>query len=205
MNPLNHQIHHTSKKRIDPDRLGIIASVLCAIHCAVTPVLLIIAPTFGHWWSHPASHWLIAILVVPLAGVIIFRGFRIHGKRWIVASGISGIALVLVGAAMPYMVNAKAAETPQLISHSLNETANTAIVFASAAHKTDANEAKKGLQSCGDKCCPTIVTDEQNHTSLTIPPASIVTTLGGLALILTHVGNVCICGVCRRRHGVREE
>ena len=84
---------------ISGDRVGVIASVLCAIHCAATPVLLLFLPVFGKVWSHPASHWLMALLVVPLAGVTVATGFKRHRRKWIIASGVLGIVFVLVGAA----------------------------------------------------------------------------------------------------------
>ena len=46
---------------------------------------------------------------------------------------------------------------------------------------------------CLDSCCPSLITDSEGNTKLHIPPASIVTTLGGIALICTHVGNLCAC------------
>lgn len=52
---------------------------------------------------------------------------------------------------------------------------------------------------CVDNCCPSLVTDENGNMRLHIPPASIVTTLGGLSLIATHIGNLCSCASCRPR------
>ena len=53
---------------------------------------------------------------------------------------------------------------------------------------------------CVDACCPSIVIDEQGEKSFYIPPASIVTTLGGLCLIAVHAGNLCsCCSTCRRK------
>lgn len=51
------------------DRIGVFASVLCAIHCVATPFLLLLFPTFGKVWSHPASHWGMALVVVPIAAL----------------------------------------------------------------------------------------------------------------------------------------
>lgn len=174
-------------RSLDPDRIGILASVLCAIHCAIAPVLLIFAPTFGRWWAHPASHWLIALFVVPLAIVMIARGFRKHRRRWVATSGSIGIALVVAGAVVPYVGQAKTIEGKA----SQSEAAPT-----NAAEEWPPGE-EKSETGCEDGCCPSLVTDEQNQSRLHIPPASIVTTLGGLALILAHVGNVCLCSTCR--------
>ncbi len=84
------------------DRIGIIASVLCAIHCACTPILLILLPTFGKAWSHPATHWGMALIVIPIAVFMLKKGYRKHGKKWIVGLGVAGITFIIIGAILPY-------------------------------------------------------------------------------------------------------
>ncbi|MEM0895461.1 MAG: MerC domain-containing protein [Verrucomicrobiota bacterium] len=153
----------------DFDIAGVGLAVLCAIHCAVTPVLLIFAPAFGKIWSHPASHWLVALFVVPLAIATMRQGYRKHRKKWILACGTLGVALVLVGSAVPYL------EKGSLI-----------------ASPSPGEEAV-----CTDSCCPSIHETADGDSRLHIPLASIVTTLGGFALIATHVGNLRACPDCR--------
>lgn len=85
------------------DRTGVVASIFCAIHCAVAPLLLIAAPTLGGIWVHPMAHLAIAGLVLPVAGFALRSGFRTHGRRWVVTVGGLGILMVLVGAALPYL------------------------------------------------------------------------------------------------------
>ena len=63
-----------SKVLAKADRIGIGASILCAIHCAAAPFLLLLLPAFGKIWAHPLSHILVAMLVVPLAAFSIRRG-----------------------------------------------------------------------------------------------------------------------------------
>jgi len=149
---------------LDADRIGVVASILCAIHCAATPVLLLFAPAFGEIWAHPASHWIVALLVVPLAMAMAIRGFRLHRQRWIVATGLLGVVLIIAGAAIPYWSKAEEA--------------------ASATNEPAA---------CSDSCCPSLVSTGEESVELHVPAASIVTTLGGIALICTHLGNLCAC------------
>jgi len=139
------------------DRLGVFASVVCAIHCLITPPLLIMAPAFGRAWSHPASHWLMALVVVPIAIFTVARGFRRHGRNWVLVASSLGVALILAGAALPALTSE-----------------------ASAAAACDA-------------CCPSLQTDAAGITGLAVPPAAIVTTLGGAALVLAHLGNLACC------------
>ncbi len=84
------------------DRIGVGASVLCAIHCALTPFLLLMMPVFGRAWSSPLAHWIAAAFVIPLACFMVIRGFRSHAKAWILALGILGMSFVLLGAAWPH-------------------------------------------------------------------------------------------------------
>ena len=169
----------------NPDRLGVAASILCAIHCAATPFLLFFAPAFGRTWAHPASHWLIALFVVPLAWVMVARGFRKHGKRWVVAAGAAGIALVVVGAAVPYLK----AEVGSMPSGASGEAALTSTPGVSA-------DASESGGCADDSCCPSVTVDEAGKAKLGIPLASVITTLGGIFLILTHIGNLCSCSAC---------
>ncbi len=206
--------------RPEADRVGVIASVLCAIHCAVTPFLLLFAPAFGEIWAHPASHWIVALFVVPLALVMVLRGFRIHRRRWIVATGILGIALVIVGAIIPYWPGAEEAKAE--VADGETESGGVAAINEAAPEEGDsdvfvwkvgdelpgeeedevfvwvAGEEMPGQENggCLDSCCPSLVTDREGNTTLHIPPASLVTTLGGVALICTHLGNL---GACRKK------
>lgn len=93
------------------DRIGIMASILCAIHCALTPVLLIMLPTFGKAWAHPSTHWGMAIIVIPIAIFMMRKGYQKHAKKWIVATGSIGICFIVVGAILPY-VESDSSPTP---------------------------------------------------------------------------------------------
>jgi len=152
---------HANQTRAD--HVGVIASVLCAIHCAATPFLLILTPTVGRLWSHPASHWIAAAWVVPLASIMVWRGFLRHRKRWIVFTGLVGMSLVIVGATLP------------IFNENIDEGTVCEI----------------------DTCCPSIVQDTEGRSRLHIPTSATVTTLGGLALVVTHLGNLCACRGCR--------
>lgn len=93
------------------DRIGIIASVLCAIHCALTPVLLIALPTFGKAWAHPATHWGMAIIVIPVVVFMMKKGIQQHGKKWILGVGSFGIICIIIGSILPYLEVGKAPES----------------------------------------------------------------------------------------------
>lgn len=179
------------------DRVGVIASVLCAIHCAATPVILLFAPAFGELWAHPASHWIVALFVVPLAFVMVLRGFRIHRQRWIVATGLAGMVLIIVGAILPYLSETNEAAVGEAAVASESDEATGAESEADfvwvVGEDLPAEETELHAEGCPDSCCPSLLSDGEGNTILNIPAASIVTTLGGIALICTHLGNLCAC------------
>ena len=163
------------------DRIGVVASVLCAIHCAVTPFLLLLLPTFGKAWSHPATHWGMALLVVPLAGFMVRSSFKKHGRKWVVAAGSLGILFILSGAAAPYL------EEPPPES-------TAAAATAAVKEETEATAGEEEeCECCKDSCCPTLEETEDGSWKLHIPTASILTTLGGAFLIVTHIANLKLC------------
>jgi len=192
----------------DADRLGVVASVLCAIHCALAPVLLIFLPTFGKIWAHPASHALVAIFIVPLAAFSIWKGYRTHRKRWIFVSAVMGISAVLIGAALPAFSKGGAPAEGNLPEG--GEVAEEAVVAGSCGESScgagcgevAGAQEKVEVVGCVDQCCPSIQVSESGETSLHVPPAAIVTTLGGIFLIVAHVGNLrsgalsCFKGDC---------
>ncbi|MEM7600829.1 MAG: MerC domain-containing protein [Verrucomicrobiota bacterium] len=194
---------------VNADRFGVIASTLCAIHCAVTPFLLILLPTFGKVWPHPASHWGMALIVVPIAIWMLKSGYQRHRRRGIVALGIFGVVSVLIGAGIPYLEKDPTAAAAAVAEVEVNSEAAEAEVFVwKAGDELEDTEsevfvwtAEDGFSDegqCADSCCPSFITDGNGDRKLHIPLASIVTTIGGLALIITHIGNLNCCPDCER-------
>jgi MerC mercury resistance protein len=78
-------------------RIGIVASLLCAVHCALTPIVIGLLPTTAADWldATPGEQGLVvgaAVLAVAVAG----SGYRAH-QRWspLVLVGL-GVALLMV-------------------------------------------------------------------------------------------------------------
>ena len=157
------------------DRIGVIASIACAIHCVATPFLLLALPTFGKAWSHPASHWGMALLVIPIAVMMMSKGYARHRRKWIMGIGTTGILFVLAGAIAPYF-DGNRSVLPKTVGA--------------------ADPANHGESSCADSCCPSFTKNEEGKLGFHIPAASILTTLGGLLLIATHATNLCRCSSC---------
>lgn len=192
------------------DRVGVAASILCAIHCGVAPFLLLFLPSLGKIWAHPASHILVAIFVVPLAIFSIRKGYQTHRKRWILTAASIGIFFVLVGSALPAFAkttdatNLPASEPASTIAVDDETLTEEFVCDGSTAESTcdmttaDGDADTEEAAVCVDNCCPSLQVDDTGKTSLHVPPAAIVTTLGGIFLITAHVGNLCACGhACR--------
>ena len=85
------------------DGLGCAASSACAVHCAASPLLFFALPSFGEIWSHPASHVVMAVAVIPLALTVVFRRSRRNGERWVMGAALVGIALILASSVLPFL------------------------------------------------------------------------------------------------------
>lgn len=177
----------------DADRIGVAASVLCAIHCGLAPVLLLALPAFGKVWAHPASHALVAIFIVPLAIFSIRKGYQKHRRRWVAFVAGTGILCVLVGAVLPALTEKKA--LPAGNQESLVEATDSESCSEGCASAAE-SESTASTVGCVDNCCPSAQISETGEISLHIPPAAIVTTLGGVFLIAAHIGNLAGCRHC---------
>ncbi|MFD2160156.1 MerC domain-containing protein [Rubritalea tangerina] len=161
------------------DRWGIFASALCAIHCLITPLIFLLLPSFGQIWAHPSSHWIMALIVIPLALLTLKlnRGHK-HNRCSSVAATI-GIILIVLGAL-----------TPALENH-----LGKSFAISSAPSETTTPEITEA--HCSDSCCPTVTLEESGKVHWEIPLASIITTLGGIFLIVTHINNIRCCLSCK--------
>ena len=200
---------------VSGDRIGVVASVLCAIHCAATPLLLVFLPVFGKVWSHPASHWIMALLVVPLAAVTVATGYKRHRRKWVIVSCLLGIGFVLTGAAAPGFESSsgnlgKESSAPMVTGNTEGAMVGECTESESFAECEEGecetvsectesamvNAPGPGEEGCVDVCCPSIQADAEGGWRIHVPLASVLTTIGGLFLIVTHIGNLCRCPCC---------
>lgn len=94
------ELRESTKIRTWADRLGLCLSLLCLIHCILTPVLLLTIPSVvllhddhSHEWFHRG---LFAIL--PILAIAAFvPGFLRHRDKRVFYWGLPGIALLAVG------------------------------------------------------------------------------------------------------------
>ncbi len=85
------------------DKVGITASSLCAVHCLLTPIFLIFAKDFAGIWAHPAAHWILAAVTIPLALRVIMKGGQQHGKTWVVYCAVLGCLGIIASLFAPML------------------------------------------------------------------------------------------------------
>lgn len=92
-----HKISHV-KSSHTLDWTGIFLSWLCLLHCLALPFVMLSLPILARYYlSHPFAHIFFALLVVPVALIALWRGFKIHGYLFIPLLGLTGASgLVLI-------------------------------------------------------------------------------------------------------------
>ncbi len=88
------------------DLAGIAASTLCALHCLLGPAVLALAPALGRFWNAPLTHWAIALVVAPVALLAVWRGSRVHGRRWLLPPTALAVALIVAALIVPPLLEA---------------------------------------------------------------------------------------------------
>jgi hypothetical protein len=81
------------------DRIAILLSGICLVHCLAIPILLIILPALGSllFDSHSSFHWFLIVIGFPVSIVALLIGWRRHGEIAPVIAGVVGLMLMLVG------------------------------------------------------------------------------------------------------------
>lgn len=77
------------------DKLGTWASLLCVVHCLLTPVLLSFSSVFAHFLpGEEPTHRLLAVCVAVLGALAVIGGFRRHRRSRVVLLLIAGLACI---------------------------------------------------------------------------------------------------------------
>lgn len=89
-----------SKRRYSKlDHIGMTASTLCALHCAVVPLMLTFLPLTGFGFlTHPLFEWGMIILALLLGVSSIFMAyFRTHRRALPLLLLLAGFGLIILG------------------------------------------------------------------------------------------------------------
>lgn len=93
------------------DRIGIFLSALCAVHCVVAPILILVAPFYFYSLEHPVVHILFAAIVVPVGLLSFIKGYQQHHQWKVLAVGGVGLGLILLMAVIPHQALHKMGHT----------------------------------------------------------------------------------------------
>ena len=110
------------------DRLGICLSVLCLVHCLMTPFILGLVPVGAAlgFWQH-GFHQLF-LLVVPFVALIAFiPGWKVHRDSRVWYWGGTGIVLLALGVAAGEIVGHEAVSELTLSAWTLKAWSSVAV------------------------------------------------------------------------------
>ena len=81
------------------DRLGVLASVACFIHCLATPILLSLLAVYAHFLpSEEHTHRVLAVLVTLIGALAIVGGYRRHRRPSVLVFMAAGLLLICTAA-----------------------------------------------------------------------------------------------------------
>lgn len=100
------------------DRLAIGMAAVCAVHCLLTPILVIALPIIAtSFFVHEDFHLWMILFVLPTTSFAIFMGCRKHKDRWVAVLSAMGLS-ILVFALVQERFHASAhAEVTDHIAH----------------------------------------------------------------------------------------
>lgn len=90
----------TSKHHSWLDHLAIGMATVCAIHCLLTPLLVIALPIIAtSFFVHEDFHLWMMLLVLPTTSFAIFMGCRKHKDRWVAGLSALGLSVLILALA----------------------------------------------------------------------------------------------------------
>lgn len=79
------------------DSVAISMSVVCAIHCLLTPVLVVLLPVLATtFWVHKDFHIWMLLLVLPTTSLAVFLGCRKHRDRFVLGLSLAGLSCLFL-------------------------------------------------------------------------------------------------------------
>ena len=89
------------------DSLAISMSMICAVHCLLTPVLIALLPIISTtFWVHENFHLWMVFLVVPTTSLAVFMGCRQHKDKAVAILSVVGLACIVGVAIYQYSFHA---------------------------------------------------------------------------------------------------
>ena len=92
-------MEHAQVKCMSPgwlDKLAISMAAVCAVHCLLTPVIIVLLPIVAtSFFVHQDFHLWMMFLVIPTTTLAIGMGCRKHKDKWVAAMSAIGLSILL--------------------------------------------------------------------------------------------------------------
>ena len=100
------------------DRLAIGMAAVCAVHCLLTPILIISLPIIAtSFFVHKDFHLWMLLLVLPTTGLAIFMGCRKHKDKIVGMLSALGLSILICALVHERMHNSQHAEAANHAAH----------------------------------------------------------------------------------------
>jgi hypothetical protein len=100
------------------DRFAIGIASVCAVHCLLTPILVIVLPIVAtSFFVHEDFHLWMILFVLPTTGLAVFMGCRGHKDKWVAALSALGISILIFALIYERMHHVADAEAPPQVAH----------------------------------------------------------------------------------------
>ena len=77
------------------DRLGVGMALICAVHCLLTPILVVLLPIVASsFWVNEYFHLGMLFMVIPLTVISFYMGCRKHHDIFLIILAVFGIGLL---------------------------------------------------------------------------------------------------------------
>ena len=100
------------------DHLAIGMASVCAVHCLLTPILVIALPIVAtSFFVHEDFHLWMILFVLPTTGFAVFMGCRKHKDKWVGALSVLGLSILIFALVQERMHHAAHAEAVTHAAH----------------------------------------------------------------------------------------
>lgn len=91
------------------DVAGIAASILCVLHCLITPLLVVFLPVLGA--MDKQTHTAFAMMILAIGLLAFWPGYLRHRRSEICVGALAGFGLISLGVTAPEGLISEPAET----------------------------------------------------------------------------------------------
>jgi len=118
-------VHQHSSNKKAWDRLGILLSGACLIHCVVVMGLPLILPAMTFFVHSPWIHRVFAVFIMLITPMAFIPGYRVHGMNRIIILAYLGVGGILMGVFSDGFVS-------EYLSHGISVVGSILLVTAHA-------------------------------------------------------------------------